>query len=217
MLAKILLVDDHAVVRKGLRAILEKDLSGCTVIEASDGVRAVDLARREEPELVVIDIGMPGLNGLEAIRQIIRRSPRIRILVLSLHDEEAIVRRSFEYGASGYLLKECAVDELVGAVKAVFLGKRYLSAGLPASVRDAVRRKRKKYPISDPLEMLTSREREVLGLLAEGHNNSAIAQQLFISPETVKTHRKNLMRKLDVHNISSLVKLAIENHLIPQI
>ena len=146
MLAKILLADDHAVVRKGLRAILEKELPGCTVIEASDGVRAVDLARREEPELVVVDIGMPGLNGLEAIRQIIRRSPRIRILVLSLHAEEAIVRRSFEYGASGYLLKECAVDELVGAVKAVFVGKQYLSAGLPDSVREAVRNKKKKAP-----------------------------------------------------------------------
>ena len=215
MMAKILLADDHAVVRKGLRAILEKELSGCTVIEAADGVRAVDLARREEPELAVVDISMPGLNGLEAIRQIIRRSPGIRILVLSLHTEEAIVRRAFEYGASGYLLKECAVDELVGAVKAVFIGKRYLSAGLPASVREAVRRKRKQDQISDPLEMLTSREREVLGLLAEGHNNSAIAQQLFISPETVKTHRKNLMRKLDVHNLPALVKLALEHHLIP--
>ena len=217
MMVKILLADDHAVVRKGLRSILEKDLPGCTIIEASDGVRAVDLARREEPELVVLDIGMPGLNGLEVIRQILRRSPQIRILVLSLHAEEPIVRRSFEYGASGYLLKECAVDELVGAVKAVFLGKRYLSAGLPDSVRDAVRRKTKKAQVSDPLENLTPREREVLGLLASGHTNSVIAEELFISPETVKTHRKNLMRKLDLHNISSLVKLAIENHLIPQI
>ncbi|MEA1926594.1 MAG: response regulator transcription factor [Candidatus Auribacterota bacterium] len=217
MLAKILLADDHAVVRKGLRTILEKELPGCTVIEASDGIRAVDQARREEPELAVIDIGMPGLNGLEAIRQILHRSPAIRILVLSLHTEEEIVRRSFEYGASGYLLKECAVDELVGAVRAVFKGKRYLSAGLPDSVCEAVRRKSKKAPISDPLEKLTHREREVLGLLAEGHNNSAIAEQLFISPETVRTHRKNLMRKLDVHNIASLVKLALEHHLIPLI
>ena len=219
MLAKILLADDHAVVRKGLRAILEKELSGCTVIEASDGVQAVDLARREEPELAVIDIGMPGLNGLEAIRQIIRRSPVIRILVLSLHNEEAIVRRAFKYGASGYLLKECAVDELVGAVKAIFQGKRYLSAGLTASFRDAVRRRRKKDPTSHPMDIatLTSRESEVLGLLAEGHNNSAIAEQLFISPETVRTHRKNLMRKLDVHNIAALVKLSLENHLIPRL
>ncbi len=219
MIAKILLADDHAVVRKGLRAILEKELSGCTVIEASDGLQAVDLARREEPELAVLDIGMPGLNGLEAIRQIIKRSPVIRILVLSLHTEEAIVRQAFEYGASGYLLKECAVDELVGAVKAVFIGKRYLSAGLPDSVRDAVRRKRKKDPVSDPIDIenLTTREREVLGLLAEGHNNSAIAEQLFISPDTVKTHRKNLMRKLDVHNIAALVKLALEHQLIPRL
>ena len=216
MLARILLADDHAVVRKGLRAILEKELPGCTVIEASDGVRAVDLARREEPELVVVDIGMPGLNGLEAIRQIIRRSPRIRILVLSLHTEEAIVLSSFEYGASGYLLKECAVEELVDAVKAVFSGKRYLSAGLPASVREAVRSKKKKSPVSDPLEKLTPREREVLGLLAEGHNNSAIAEHLFVSPDTVKTHRKNLMRKLDVHNLPSLVNLALKHHLIPR-
>jgi len=213
MLAKILLVDDHAVVRKGLRAILEKELSGCTVIEASDGLRAVDLARREEPELVVIDIGMPGLNGLEAIRQIIRHGPQVKILVLSLHAEEAIVVRAFAYGASGYLLKECAVDELIVAVKAIFKGKRYLSAGFPDSVREPVWRKSKKVPISDPLKNLTYREREVLGLLAEGHKNSAIAKKLFISPETVKTHRKNLMRKLDLHNISSLVKLALEHHL----
>ena len=216
MLAKILLVDDHAVVRKGLRSILEKDLPGCTIIEASDGVRAVDLARREEPELVVLDIGMPGLNGLEAIRQILHRSPQIRILVLSLHAEEAIIRRAFEYGASGYLLKECAVEELVGAVKTVFSGKKYLSAGLPDSVRRAIRRKDKRDPISDPLEKLTSREREVLGLLAEGHNNSAIAKYLFISPQTVKTHRRNLMRKLEVHNLPALVKLALEHHLIPR-
>jgi len=217
MLVKILLADDHAVVRKGLRAILEKDLPGCTIIEASDGVRAVDLARREEPELVVIDIGMPGLNGLEAIRQIIRNSPQVRIMVLSLHTEEPIVRRSFEYGASGYLLKECAVEELVTAVKTVFSGKRYISSDLPASARRAVRRRDKRVPDSDPLEKLTSREREVLGLLAEGHNNSAIAKYLFISTETVRTHRKNMMRKLEVHNLPALVKLALEHHLIPRI
>ncbi len=216
MIRKILLADDHVVVRKGLRAILKDEFPAAEIVEAADGVRAVDTARRLQPELAVVDIGMPGLNGLEAIRQISRHSPRTRLLVLSLHSGGDIVQESFESGAAGYLLKECAVDELVAAISDIFAGKRYLSIGLASSVREGIQWGKGK-KLTGLLERLTAREREVLGLLAEGNNNAEIAEKLFLSPETVKTHRRNMMKKLEVRNLAGLVKFALDHHLTPRL
>jgi len=209
---KILLADDHAVVRKGLKTILETDLPGAAVSEAVDGIQAVDLASRLNPDLVILDIGMPGINGLDAIPQILQKNPAARILILSVYKDQDFVEQAFQAGALGYLLKECAVEELVGAVKAVFAGKTYISAALSRLMT-------KKGPpgqravVADRLEALSLREREILGMVAEGCANAEIGAKLFLSPATVKTHRRNLMAKLDIHNVSALVRFAIEHKL----
>lgn len=209
---KILLADDHAVVRKGLRAILETDLPGVVVSEAVDGIQAVDLAYRLNPDLIILDIGMPGLSGLDAIPQILQKNPAARILILSIYKDQDFVDQAFQAGAFGYLLKECAVEELVGAVKAVFAGKTYISAAL-SRLMTKKGPPGKRAVVADRLEALSLREKEILGMLAEGYANAGIGDKLFLSPETVKTHRRNLMAKLDIHNVSALVRFAIEHKL----
>ena len=198
------------MVRQGLRTILEQEIPGVVVTEAADGLEAVKLARSLRPELVILDLGMPGLNGLEAIRQVREKVPGAKIMVLSVHDGHLLVQEALRRGASAYLLKECAVDELVGAIAAIFKGKRYLSHPLSPLISPLSRSDKE-----EKLEKLTSREREVLGLLAEGYTSKQIAAKLFLSPETVRTHRKHLMAKLDIHNISRLIKFALRNKLNP--
>jgi DNA-binding NarL/FixJ family response regulator len=209
---KILLADDHAVVRKGLKTILETDLPGAAVSEAVDGIQAVDLAGRLNPDLVILDIGMPGISGLDAIPQILQKNPAARILILSIYKDQDFVDQAFQAGALGYLLKECAVEELVGAVKAVFAGKTYISATL-SRLMTKKGPPGKRAVVADRLGALSLREREILGMIAEGYANAKIGAKLFLSPETVKTHRRNLMAKLDIHNISTLVRFAIEHQL----
>jgi len=213
---RILLADDHDVVRKGLRTILEKDVPGCIVIEAADGLQAVDLARRLKPELAVLDISMPGLNGLEAVRQISRLDPGPRIIILSIHQSETFVNSALRYGASAYLLKECVVEELTKAIGVVRRGKLYLSPPLRGFLRPGPNGSRNP-GAGGAIEGLSDREREILGLLAEGFTSIEIGKKLHLSPETVKTHRKNLMRKLRVHNLPALVKLALEHKLNPRL
>ncbi|MCX6349015.1 MAG: response regulator transcription factor [Candidatus Aureabacteria bacterium] len=209
---KILLADDHAVVRKGLRAILETDLPGVVVSEAVDGIQAVDLAYRLNPDLIILDIGMPGLSGLDAIPQILQKNPAARILILSIYKDQDFVDQAFQAGAFGYLLKECAVEELVVAIKVVFAGKTYISAAL-SRLMTKKGPPGKRAVVADRLEALSLREKEILGMLAEGYANAGIGDKLFLSPETVKTHRRNLMAKLDIHNVSALVRFAIEHKL----
>ncbi len=208
----ILLADDHAVVRKGLRTILEREWPGVLVAEAAEGLEAVKLARSLRPELVILDLGMPGLNGLEVIRQVREKLPGAKIMVLSVHDDYLLVQEALRRGASAYLLKECAVDELIGAIAAVFKGKSYLSPALSPLLSSLSPPEEE-----DRLGKLTSREREVLGLLAEGYTSKQIAERLFLSPETVRTHRKHLMSKLDIHNLSRLVKFALDHNLNPRL
>jgi DNA-binding NarL/FixJ family response regulator len=209
---KILLADDHAVVRRGLKTILETDLPGSVVSEAVDGIQAVDLAVRTKPDLIILDIGMPGISGLDAIPQILRKTPAARILILSVYKGKDFVEQAFQSGARGYLLKECAVHELVRAVKAIVCGKTYISAALSRLV-PSKSISGKKTVVEDRLGMLSLREKEVLGMIAEGYPNAEIGAKLFISPETVKTHRRNLMAKLGIHNVSSLVRFAFEHKL----
>lgn len=209
---RILIADDHTIVRQGIQKLLEAE-DGIEVIgEASDGREAVAKCLELEPQLLLLDISMPGLNGLEAIRQIVRRSPKTRILVLSMHKNDAYVLEALRNGASGYLLKDSASEEIVTAIRAISRGESYLSPAISRLVIDDYLRlnrngtdgKRTLY------ETLTNREREIFQLLAEGLKNHEVAERLHVSVKTVETHRAHIMEKLGLNNIAEMVKYAIE-------
>ncbi len=211
----ILLADDHAILREGIRALLEDQPDMAVVGEAADGRQAVELARKLEPDIVVMDIGMPLLNGLEATRQIKRDRPQVAVLVLTMHDNEEYVSQLLTAGASGYVLKRAASSELVTAIRAVAAGQNYLSPAVTkVLIEGYIGRKPAGPAILDPFDTLTAREREVLQLVAEGHTNSEIARLLSISLKTVKAHRSNLMQKLGLHDRGELIKLAIQRGII---
>jgi two-component system NarL family response regulator len=202
------------MLRDGLRAVLalEEDIE--IVGEAEDGLAAVEMARRLVPDAVLMDIGMRGLNGVEATRRITAENPEVRVIALSTYSDKRYVLSMLEAGASGYVLKAAAVDEMCRAVRAVAEGKRYLSPDIAGVVVDAHIRA----PVQSAAassSILGSREREILQLLAEGHTSPEIALRLHISTSTVDTHRRNIMRKLDVHSIAELTKYAVREGLTP--
>ena len=206
---RILLADDHAVVRQGFRMILAAEPDMVIVGEAANGRDAVELAERLQPDLVVMDVAMPELNGIEATRRLGESSPRTRVLALSMHKDSVYVREILRAGARGYLLKDAFDSDLVAAVRAVARGEGYLS---PA-VSDAVLTDYRKH-VTDPLDLLTSREREILQMLAEGKTNKEIATSLELSVYTVDAHRGRVMEKLNLHSIGELVRFAVRNGLI---
>ncbi len=208
MSVKILLVDDQKILRQGLRALLEKQ-TGLTVAgEASDGREAVKLAGELKPDVVVMDVAMPGLNGIEATKQIVAEDPKARIVALSMHADKQFVSRMFEAGASGYLLKDCAVDELSEAIRTVLKGNSYLGKKISDVVLDDyVMRIREPHVVE--VRELTPREREVLQLISEGQTTKEIAFNLDISVKTVETHRRNMMEKLNMDSVAELTKYAI--------
>ena len=208
---KILLADDHAVVREGIASIINKYTSCSIVAEAANGIETIEKTREKKPDLVILDIGMPGLNGLEAITQIKKVSPATAVLVLSVHCDRNFVTMAIRNGASGYLIKDGAVDELTGAIEKILDGKYYISPALSDVMAAEIASP--SAPEKDPGELakLSIRERQILSLIAEGAGKTAIAEKLYISPETVKTHRKNIMRKLKITNGRDLVKFAGEN------
>ena len=211
---RVVLAEDHTLVRKGLKAILSGYPNIEVIGEASDGREAVQLAETLHPHVVVIDINMPGLNGLEATDRIKHRCPDVRILVLSMHANEEYVLQVLRSGASGYLLKDSATEELVKGIESVNEGEAYLSPRISKTViADYVRRTDAEDQRA-PHEMLTPREREILQLVAEGHTSKEIAEQLHLSIKTVETHRANLMDKLDIHNRAGLIRYAIRAGLI---
>lgn len=212
---RIVLADDHAILREGIRALLE-DQSDMTVVgEAADGRKAIELARDLSPDIIVMDIGMPLLNGLEATRQIKHNFPQVAVLVLTMHDNEEYVSQILAAGASGYVLKRAASSELVTAIRAVAGGQSYLSPAVTKLLIEGYIGRPPAAPVRvDPFETLTPREREVLQLVAEGHTNSQIAKVLNISLKTVKAHRSNLMQKLGLHDRGELIKLAIQRGMI---
>ncbi len=206
---RIILAEDHTLVRKGLRALLEGYPNIEVVGEAADGREAIKLTEDVHPHVVVMDINMPGLNGLEATDRIKRHYPDVQVLILSMHANEEYVLQVLRSGASGYLLKDSATEELVAAIAAVYQGEAYLSPRISKTViADYVRRTEAEGRRA-PHEMLTPREREVLQLVAEGHTSKQIAQQLHLSVKTVETHRANLMDKLNIHNRAGLIRYAI--------
>ena len=208
-LTRILLADDHQVVRRGFGLILSAQPGWEIVGEAANGREAVELAERLQPDLVVMDVSMPELNGIEATRRIVEFAPRCRILALSMHRDAVYVREILRAGAHGYLLKDASDQDLVDAVRAVSNGQGYLS---PA-VSDAVLSDYRKH-VTDPIDLLTSREREVLQLIAEGKTNKEIAQDLNLSVYTVDSHRSRIMEKLNLHSAGELIRFAIRNGLI---
>ena len=212
---RIVLADDHAILREGIRALLEDQHDMLVVGEAADGRKAVELARTLKPDVVVMDIGMPLLNGLEATRQIKHDCPDVAVLVLTMHDNEEYVSQLLAAGASGYVLKRAASSELVTAIRAVATGQSYLSPAVTKVLIEGYMGRKPAEPVVvDPFDALTTREREVLQLVAEGHTNSEIAQLLSISLKTVKAHRSNLMQKLGLHDRGELIKVAIQRGII---
>ena len=208
MSIRILLADDHGIVRQGLRSLLEKEPDIEVVGEADDGRKALGLVRELLPDVIVMDVAMPNLNGADATRRIVREFPKVKVIALSMHSSRAFVADMLKAGASGYILKECPVDELIKAIRAVAAGDKHLSSKVTGVVvSDYV--KRLSGGTESPLETLTAREREVLQLISEGKNTKHIALQLHVSTKTIEANRRKIMEKLDAHSIAELVKIAI--------
>jgi DNA-binding NarL/FixJ family response regulator len=205
----VFLADDHVMVREGLASLLARSDRFRIVGQCGNGLEALSKAMACEPDVVILDIAMPGLNGLDLCRELTRRLPKTRVLILSMHDNPQFVARALEYGASGYLLKESAAEVLTEAMRSVARGEMYLGPGISPSVLDKIAAAGK-----DPYDRLTTRERQVLQLIAEGHTNRRIAEFLKLAVKTVDTHRMRLMRKLGIHDQTSLVKFAIRRGLV---
>jgi len=206
---RILLADDHAVVRQGFKMILAAQPDMEIVGEAGNGREALDLAGQLQPDVIVMDVAMPELNGIEATRRVADLSPRTRVLALSMHKDSVYVREILRAGARGYLLKDAIASDLLAAVRAVARGEGYLSPGVSDAVLNDYRRH-----VTDPIDLLTSREREVLQMIAEGKTNKDIANTLNLSVYTVEAHRGRIMEKLNLHSTGELVRFAIRNGLI---
>ena len=211
---RLILADDHALVRHGIRKILEERHEWSVVAEAGDGREAVRVVLEQRPDVAILDIGMPLLNGIDATRQIIHRWPDARVLMLSMHKDEPYVARAFHAGVKGYLLKDSLGGDLLGAVEAVAKGQPFFSPAIAsAMVNDYVRRLANDQVV-DPYEALSDREREIFQLIAEAHSNKDIAVILGISPATVETHRARVLQKLDIHNAAEVVLYAVRRGII---
>jgi two-component system, NarL family, response regulator NreC len=211
---QILLVDDHAIVRQGLRALLEAEANFKVVDEAGNGLDALDKVKKLKPDVAIIDLMMPNLNGLEVARQLSKLSLRTKIIILSMYDDEGFVLEALGNGASGYVLKDSDSKDLVHAVREVLAGRRYLSPPLSDRAISAYQQFAKSGTF-DKYDTLTTREREVLQLSVEGLTHSEIANKLGISTRTAETHRANLMNKLDIHSKADLIRYAIKRGIIP--
>lgn len=212
MSIKILLADDHKITRQGLRSLLEKEPDMEVVAEAEEGRTTVRLARELLPDVVVMDVSMPDLNGMEATRQIRAELPNVKVIALSMHSDNLFVSEMLKSGASGYLLKDCAFEELARAIHVVVEGKTYLSPAISGVVVDDYLHHLTKTE-SPGFKVLTDREREVLQLIAEGNSTKQVALKLHISVKTVETHRRQIMSKLNIHTIAELTKYAIRQGL----
>jgi DNA-binding NarL/FixJ family response regulator len=211
----VFLADDHAVLRDGLRMLLEASPDIRVVGEAADGSEAVRQVEKLRPDIVIMDIAMPEMNGIAATRQIREACPSVQVIILSMHSTDEHVFRALEAGARGFVLKEAAGSEVVRAVHVVFDGHRYLSQKIEDSVVDNYVEQRRSGELENPLIRLTLRELEVLQLVVEGHSNATIADTLSLSPKTVGTYRSRLMQKLGINNLPDLVRFAIQHDLIP--
>jgi DNA-binding NarL/FixJ family response regulator len=211
---KVLLADDHKIVREGLRMILEREPDIKVVAEAEDGETAIRLSEKFSPDLVLLDISMPGLNGIEVTQKLLQKQPDLAILILSMCAEKEFVIEALSAGAKGYLLKHCAATDLVVAIKSILAGGIHLSQrAAELIVKEYIQPDLVSSP--DTKDRLSPREAEILRLIADGKNNKEIAYALELSTKTIETHRQNLMKKLDIHNIAGLVRYAIREQIIP--
>lgn len=206
---RILIVDDHAVVRSGVRQILSAVKEFVVVGEAGDPVQALSLAKTLAPDVVMVDISMPGGNGLELVRQLRRQQPQAVTVILTLYDKDIYVHQALEAGAFGYILKGAPAADIVSAVRSAWRREYYLSSEIRDGVIDSYVKKRQGIEAKNDFDLLSEREQEVFRLLAEGHSTVRIADMLFVSPKTVEKHRANIMRKLSLENMVGLVKYAI--------
>jgi len=211
---RILIADDHGIVRHGTRSLLEKEVDFEVVGEAEDGRSAIEMADTLEPTVIVMDIAMPELNGLDAAAQIVRRHPEMGVVMLSMHEEEDYLIRALSAGVRGYLLKDTAQVDLVHSVRSVAQKKAFFSPAIAAMLADDFTRQLHKKGNPDSYELLTEREREILQLLAEGKSNKEAAAALGLSPYTIETHRNNLMQKLNLHNTAEIVLYAVRKKII---
>ena len=206
---KLLVADDHEVVRNGVRCLLEAQLGWQVMAEASNGREAVEQAQRVKPDVAVLDIGMPSLNGLEAARQMLKNDPRIKIVILTMHDSDNLIREVLKVGARGYVAKSDAIRDLVTAINAVLSGDTFFTAKVAEVVLEGYLDKNGATDIR-----LTPRQREVIQLLAEGRSSKEIAVTLGLSVKTADTHRADIMRRLDCHSVTELVRYAVRNNII---
>lgn len=211
---RILLADDHELVRKGLRLLLERQPHLEVVGEAADGREAVQLAGELAPDLVIMDIAMPQLNGLDATAQITRHNARTAVIILSMHSDESYLARALNAGAKGYLLKDSAEADLLRAVETVAQGRPFFSPAITATLLEDYMRQLQQRGLQDSYELLTDREKEILQLLAEGRSNKDVAALLELSPYTVETHRTHIMQKLNLHNTAEIVLYAVRKKII---
>lgn len=211
---RILLADDHKLLRSGLRLLLERQPDMTVVAEADDGREAVRNAATSKPDVVVLDIGMPNLNGIEACVQITQENSAIAVVMLSMHSDESYVLRALKAGARAYLLKDSAESDLVRAIHAVAEGKSYFSPAVSKVLLEDYVRKLQRAGVEDSFELLTSREREILQLVAEGKSNKEVANLLNLSVYTVETHRSNLMQKLNLRGVPELILYAVRKGII---
>jgi len=211
---RIVIAEDHTILREGLRALLSSNPDFEIVGEAEDGREAIRCVEKLKPHLVLTDLSMPRMNGMEAIREIRRRAPETKVLVLTVHKTDEYILATLQAGADGYLLKDSTHAELLAAVRHVLSGKHYISPGISDKVLDGYLEGRKTLKTRTSWETLTAREREILKLIAEGYKNKEIADDLCISVKTVEKHRANLMEKLNLHNVQALTTYAIERGLV---
>jgi len=211
----VFLADDHRIVRDGLRKLFEARADMRVVGESGEGRETVGEVGRLKPDVVLMDIAMPGLNGIEAAREIRRRFPRVEVVILSMHSTTEHVYRALEAGARGYVLKECAGSEGIAAVRAAKAGRRFLSLKIPESEIEAYLERRAAGRTASPLDRLSAREREILQLVVEGKSSADIARIVFLSPKTVETYRSRLMKKLGVGDLTELIRYAVANGLTP--
>jgi two-component system response regulator NreC len=210
----ILIADDHGIVRTGLKLLLERTDGMRIVGEVADGREAVRLARELQPSIVIMDIGMPLLNGLDAAAQIVRENERIGVVILSMYTDESYIVRALDAGARGYLLKDTAGDDIEHAIRSVVAGRRFFSPVIAQALLDDDVRLMRERGLNDSYDLLTEREREVLQLIAEGKSNKEAAAVLNVSPYTVETHRQNLTQKLGLHNTAEIVLYAVRKGVI---
>jgi two-component system response regulator NreC len=213
MSIRVLIADDHKIMLAGLRSLLEKQTDFEVVAEAENGRKAVQMAQGSKPDIVVMDVSMPDLNGIEATKQIIESLPETRVIALSMHSDKRFVMGMLRAGASGYLLKDCASQELANAIQQVAGGKKYLSPEITGVIIDDLLLGGSSEDVATAASQLSAREREVLQLIAEGWSTKQIASHLYVSVKTIETHRRQIMKKLDLHTIADLTKYAVREGL----